>query len=200
MEIVIVLNLLKKSMNFRGMFYLVMIVSVLVLFAGCTGQQPAVTPSPATTPPPVSTTAAPTTAEKQVTTQAAVVKEPANPRELLVNKSWKVQSWRTEPELDMNNTSVQSFLADYKRRANDTFTWYENGTLAYKHPNGTAYNTGNWSLAKNNTVIVEKYSTTDGFYLESENEIVSVTKMTFVIRYPAKIAGKEYFFIETQGL
>jgi hypothetical protein len=181
------------------MFYLVMIVSVLVLFAGCTGQQPAVTPSPATTPPTVSTTAAPTIAEKPVT-QAPVVNETVNPRELLVNKSWKVQSWRTEPELDLNNTSVQSFLADYKRRANDTFTWYDNGTLVYKHPNGTVFNTGNWSLAKNNTVIVEKYTTSDGFYLESENEIVSVSKTTFVIRYPAIIAGKEYFFIETQGL
>ena len=181
------------------MLYLVLIVSALVLFAGCTGQQPAVTPSPATTPPTVSTTTIPATAEKPVT-QAALVKETANPRELLVNKSWKVQSWRTEPDLDLNNTSVQSFLADYKRRANDTFTWYDNGTLVYRHPNGTPFNTGNWSLAKNNTVIVEKYTTSDGFYLESENEIVSISKTTFVIRYPSIIAGKEYFFIETQGL
>ena len=178
---------------------MVLIVSALVLFAGCTGQQPAVPPSPATTPPAVSTTTVPAIAEKPVT-QASIVNETANPRELLVNKSWKVQSWWTEPELDLNNTSVQSFLADYKRRASDTFTWYDNGTLVYRHPNGTPFNNGNWSLAKNNTVIIEKYTTSDGFYLESENEIVSISKTTFVVRYPSIIAGNKYFFIETQGL
>lgn len=186
-------------MKLHGILGFVLIITVLVLSAGCTGQQPVSPSVPVTKSQVVTTTAVPTAIEKTAT-QAPAVTGTANARELLVNKSWKVQSWRTEPDLDMNNTSVQSFLTDYMIRAKDTFTWYDNGTLAYRHPNGTAYNTGNWSLAKNNTVIVEKYTSSDGFYLESENEIVNISKTTFVIRYPAVIAGKVYYFIETQGL
>ena len=117
-----------------------------------------------------------------------------------MNKAWKVLSYRTEPELDLNNTSVQAYLADYKLRANDTFTWYNNGTLVYRNPNGNAYTTGTWNLTKNNTAFVEKYSSPGGFYLAGENTIVNISKSTFVIGYPVVIAGKEYFFIETQGL
>ena len=82
----------------------------------------------------------------------------------------------------------------------DTFTWYDNGTLAYRDANGTAYTTGTWDLVKNNTVITEKYTTSDGFYPESENEVLNLSETIFVIRYPATVAGKEYFFIETHGL
>jgi len=39
---------------------------------------------------------------------------------------------------DMNNSLVQSVLADYTSRANDTFTWYENGKLVNRYANGTA--------------------------------------------------------------
>jgi hypothetical protein len=186
-------------MNVRGIFCLVLIVSALVLFAGCTGQQPAVQPSPAKTATGVSTTPVPTISEKPATTVPTVV-QAADPRLLLVNKPWKVQSWRTDPEMDLQNTSVKAFLANYHTRANDTYTWYDNGTLVYRYANGTAYTTGTWNLTDNNRVIVEKYTNTDGFYLESQNEILNISKSIFVIRYPASVAGKEYFFIETHSL
>jgi hypothetical protein len=186
-------------MKFQGIFCLVLIVSALVLSAGCTGQKVATPTSPVTTKSVVTTTMVPPTTENTATLVSPAV-QAAGPRQLLVNKSWKVQTWRTEPEMDRQNASVQSFLADYHRRANDTFTWYDNGTLVYRYINGTAYTTGTWNLTKNNTVIVEKYTTTDGFYLESENEILNLSETIFVIRYPAEVAGKEYFFIETHSL
>jgi hypothetical protein len=186
-------------MNVRGFFCLVFIVSTLVLFAGCTGQQPAGTPSPVTTTQVVSTTAVPTIVEKPVTT-VPTQGQVDNTRPLLVNKPWKIKDWRPYPGMLQQNASELAFIADYARRANDTFTWYSNGTLAYRYPNGTAYTTGTWSLTKNNTVLVEKYITSDGFYPESENEILNLTESTFVIRYPTVVAGKEYFIIEIQGL
>jgi len=186
-------------MNVQSVFCLVLVVSAMVLIAGCTGQQPASPATPVTTPQVISTTPVPATTEKPVTTSATMA-QAADPRQLIVNKSWKVQSWRTEPELDLQNSSVQAYLADYKLRENDTFTWYDNGTLVYRHPNGTAYTTGTWNMTKNNTVLVEKYSAAGGFYSEGENEILNISKSTFIIRYPATIAGKKYFFIETQGL
>ena len=185
-------------MKLRGIFYLIIILSI-VLSAGCTGQQPSTPTSPVTTPLVVTTTAAPTFADKPATPVPTVAQK-ANARKFLVNKSWKVQSWRMEPEMDKQNSTVKSFLASYHNRANDTFTWYDNGTLAYRYPNGTAYTTGTWNLTKNNGVIVEKYTNTDGFYQESENEILNLTESIFVIRYPANVAGKEYFFIETHSL
>ena len=186
-------------MKLHGIFCLVLIVSALALSAGCMGQQATAPASPVTTTQVVSTTAAPASTAKPATTVTPVV-QAANPRQLLVNKQWKVQSCRTEPDMDQQNASVKSFMADYSQRANNTFTWYDNGTLEYRYANGTAYTTGTWNLTKNNTVIVEKYTTTDGFYLESENEILNLTETVFVISYPAKVAGKEYFFIETQIL
>jgi hypothetical protein len=141
----------------------------------------------------------PTVLEEPVTTVPAVV-HVADLRPLLVNKPWKVQSWRTEPEMDLQNSSVKAFLSNYHNRANDTFTWYDNGTLAYRYSNGTAYTTGTWNFTKNNSVIVEKYTNTDGFYQGSENEVLNLTGSLFVIRYPATVAGKEYFFTETHSL
>ena len=186
-------------MNVRSIFFLVLIVSALVLFAGCTGQQPVAQPSPVPTTQVVATTPAPTISEKPVTTTVTVV-QADDTRQLLVNKAWKVLSYRTEPKLDLNNTSVQAYLADYKLRANDTFTWYDNGTLVYRNSNGTVYTTGTWNLTKNNTALIEKYTSPGGFYLAGENTIVNLSKSTFVIGYPVVIAGKEYFFIETHGL
>jgi hypothetical protein len=186
-------------MNIRGIFYLVLVVSALVLFAGCTGPQPAVTPSPVTTTQVVSATAVPTIVGKPVTT-VATPEQADGTRQLLVNKPWKIKDWRPYPGMLGQNASERVFIADYARRANDTFTWYDNGTLAYRFPNGTAYTTGTWSLIKNNSVLVEKYITSDGFYPESENEILNLTESSFVIRYPTVVAGKEYFIIEIQGL
>ncbi len=186
-------------MKLHGIFCLIIILSAIVLSAGCTGQPPLTPTSPVTTPLVVTTTAAPTFADKPAT-PVPMVAQNANARKFLVNKSWKVQSWRTEPEMDKQNSTVKSFLASYHNRANDTFTWYDNGTLAYRYPNGTAYTTGTWNLTKNNAVIVEKYTDTDGFYQESENEILKITESIFVVRYPANVAGKEYFFIETHSL
>lgn len=186
-------------MKLRGIFCLILILSAIVLSAGCTGPQPSTPSSPATTTTLVTTTATPAFAEKPAT-PVPMVTQNANARKFLVNKSWKVQSWRTEPEMDQQNNTVKSFLASYHNRSNHTFTWYDNGTLAYRYPNGTAYTTGTWNLTKNNAVIVEKYTNTDGFYQESENEILNLTESIFVIRYPANVAGKEYFFIETHSL
>lgn len=187
-------------MKFRGILSLVLLVSALVLFTGCTGQQPAVLPTPVpATPGVISTTAVPTIAEKPATAVPTVATS-SSPRQLIADKAWKIRSWRSEPELDMNNTSVQSVLADYTSRANDTFTWYENGTLVYRYANGTPSTTGTWSLAKNNTLLVENFTETDGFYSETENEILTISNTVFVIRYPTTVAGKEYFIIETQGL
>ena len=38
--------------------------------------------------------------------------------------------------MDQQNNTVKSFLASYHNRSNHTFTWYDNGTLAYRYPNG----------------------------------------------------------------
>lgn len=185
-------------MNVHGIFSLVFIVSALVLFAGCTDQHPAAPSSPMQTTQ-VATTSVPTISEKPSTTVPPLVLADGT-RQLLVNKHWKVQTWRSYPEMNPQNVSVQAFLADYSRRANDTFTWYDNGTLAYRYPNGTAYTTGTWNLTQNNSIIAEKYVTSDGFYPESENEILNISESTFVIRYPTIVSGKEYFIIEVQGL
>ena len=186
-------------MKSNGIVCLILLVSVLVLVAGCTSQQTVAPPTTVTTVQSITTTGIPSTGKEPVTTGIPVIQS-TGPRQLLVNKSWKVQSWHTEQEIDQKNASVQQFMADYHRRANDTFTWYENGTLAYRYANGTVYTTGTWNLTKNTTAIIEKYSTTDGFYLDNENEILNLSNTIFVIRYPAKIAGKEYFFIETQSV
>jgi hypothetical protein len=186
-------------MKVRGIFYLIFVISGLVLSAGCTGQQPAAPSSPVPTTEVVSMTPVPAVQEKPVTTVPTVV-QAADLRPLLVNKPWKVQSWRTEPEMDLQNSSVKAFLANYHTRANDTFTWYDNGTLAYRYSNGTAYTTGTWNLSKNNSVMVEKYTNTDGFYQGSENEVLNITGSLFVIRYPATVSGKVYYFTETHSL
>lgn len=186
-------------MKLHGIVCFIIIVSALVLSAGCTGQQAVVPPAPVTTPQAVTTMQIPSTSPKPETTVSPGV-QAANPRQLLVDKSWKVISWSSEPDMDGKNASVQKFLAEYQRRANDTFTWYNNGTLAYRYANGTAYTTGTWNLTKNNTALVEKYGSSDGFYDESENEILNLSKALFVIRYPVMVAGKEYFIIETQGV
>lgn len=186
-------------MKVRGIFYLIFVISALVLSAGCTGQQPAAPPSPVPTTQVVSATAVPTIVEKPVTTVSTLVQDDST-RQRIINKPWKIKDWRPYPGMLGQNASELAFIADYARRANDTFTWYDNGTLAYRYSNGTAYTTGTWSLIKNNSVLVEKYITSDGFYPESENEILNLTESTFIIRYPTVVAGKEYFIIEIQGL
>ena len=138
-------------MNVRGIFCLVLIVSALVLFAGCTGQQPAVQPSPVTTTTGCSDDVCPHNYRKTCDNsghRGAGCRPPPAPREQAVESpvlSERSRNWTC------NNTSVQAYLADYKLRANDTFTWYDNGTLVYRNPNGTAYTTGTWNLTKNNT-------------------------------------------------
>jgi len=122
------------------------------------------------------------------------------PRQLLSDKTWKVVSWRTEPEMDTKNATVVAFLDDYKSRANDTFTWYANGTLVYRNATGKAYTTGNWTLVNNNTAIAEKYTTSDGFYEETTNDILVLNATTLIIKYPSEVGGKTYFFIETHKI
>jgi hypothetical protein len=190
---------MRQGMKVSHTFCLVLLLSALILSAACTSQQAATVMTPVPTTRQVITTAVPGTSEQAIPATTPVIRG-SDIRGLLVDKAWKVRSWQTEPDLDMKNARVQSFLADYNSHANNTFTWYNNGTLVYRYANGTAFTTGTWNLTKNNTVIEEKYTSSDGFYLESKNEIRNISVSTFVIRYPAMIDGKEYFFIETQGI